>query len=81
MTHRTCGCGDRRASLGLAVPEVTAETTVEEVKTQSGALDTLRRFGIDHCCGACLPLREAAAAAGVRPEVVLQARASARGRT
>jgi iron-sulfur cluster repair protein YtfE (RIC family) len=65
----------------LAASELSAELTVEETKAQSGALEVLQRFGINHCCGAHLSLREAAAAAGVRVEDVLEALAGARDRT
>jgi iron-sulfur cluster repair protein YtfE (RIC family) len=71
MSHCRCGCGH---------DATTADTTVEEIKQRAGALDVLQRFGINHCCGAALPLREAAAAAGVHVEDVLQALASAGGR-
>jgi iron-sulfur cluster repair protein YtfE (RIC family) len=80
MSHCTCGCGHGTKPLAIASPAVTAETTVEEVKNRPGALDVLQRFGINHCCGAHLPLREAAAAAGVRVEEVLEALAPAGAR-
>jgi tRNA 2-thiouridine synthesizing protein A len=51
-----------------------AEQTVEQIKTtRTGAMETLDRFGINHCCGAHLSLREAAAAAGVPLTTVLEA--------
>jgi iron-sulfur cluster repair protein YtfE (RIC family) len=59
------------------VPRITENTTVEEAKTRPGGLDALTRFGINHCCGAHLPLREAAAAAGVPVDDVLKALAGA----
>ncbi|HEY7519941.1 MAG TPA: DUF542 domain-containing protein [Methylomirabilota bacterium] len=59
------------------VPRITENTTVEEAKTRPGGLDVLTRFGINHCCGAHLPLREAAAAAGVPVDDVLKALAGA----
>jgi iron-sulfur cluster repair protein YtfE (RIC family) len=65
----------------VAFPKTTAETTVDEAKRQPGALNVLQRFGINHCCGAHLRLREAAAAAGVRVEAVLEALAAAGDRT
>ena len=68
MNHCRCGCGHDVA---------TADTTVEGIKQRAGALEVLQRFGINHCCGAALSLREAAAAAGVRIEDVLQALAAA----
>jgi iron-sulfur cluster repair protein YtfE (RIC family) len=50
-----------------------AEQTVEQVKGRPGALETLQSFGVNHCCGAHLTLREAAAAAGVELPVLLRA--------
>ena len=58
-----------------------AKGELEETKARPGALEVLQRFGINHCCGAHLSLREAAAAAGVRVENVLEALAGARDRT
>jgi uncharacterized protein (DUF2249 family) len=41
------------------------EQTIEQIVRQhAGALEILKRAGINHCCGAHLSLREAAAAAG-----------------
>ena len=73
MSHCTCGCGHDAKGAALTLPRLTAETTVEELKRRPGALEVLQRFGINHCCGAHLPLREAAAAAGVRAADVLEA--------
>lgn len=50
-----------------------AEQTVEQIKARPGAIEALDRFGINHCCGAQLSLREAAAAAGVSLTTVLEA--------
>jgi iron-sulfur cluster repair protein YtfE (RIC family) len=47
--------------------------TVEQVKGRPGALEVLQRFGLNHCCGAHLTLRESAASAGVRVDDVLAA--------
>jgi iron-sulfur cluster repair protein YtfE (RIC family) len=79
MSHCTCGSGHGAAPGEVIRREVTADTTVEDVKRAPGALDVLQRFGINHCCGAHLPLREAAAAAGVRVEAVLAALAGEGG--
>jgi iron-sulfur cluster repair protein YtfE (RIC family) len=76
MTHCTCGCGHGTA-VTLAPPRITADTTVEEAKRRPGALDVLQRLGINHCCGAHLSLREAAAAAGVALADVLDGLAAA----
>ena len=38
-----------------------------------GALDVMKALGINHCCGAGLTLAEAAAAAGVSVDRLLEA--------
>lgn len=44
---------------------VHADQTVDDIiRHHAGALELFRRAGINHCCGAHLSLREAAAAAG-----------------
>ena len=53
---------------------VHAGQTVAEVASQrAGALEVMKEFGIDHCCGAHLTLSVAAAAAGVPLAVLLAA--------
>jgi iron-sulfur cluster repair protein YtfE (RIC family) len=39
----------------------------------AGTLDVMKDMGINHCCGAHLSLREAAASAGVPLEALLDA--------
>jgi iron-sulfur cluster repair protein YtfE (RIC family) len=78
MSQCTCGCGHQSKGVAVALPRLTAEMSVEEIKRRPGALEVLQRFGINHCCGAHLPLREAAAAAGVRVADVLDALAGGR---
>src|SRR5512132_1453455 len=82
MSHAcSCGCGHGGGSrLTLTLPGPTAEMTVEQVKSRPGALEVLERFGLNHCCGAHLTLRESAASAGVRVEDVLEALAQAGAR-
>ena len=81
MSHCTCGCGHGATPLTIAtMPAIGPETTVEEVKNRPGALEVLQRFGLNHCCGAHLSLRESAASAGARLEEVLQALAQAGAR-
>jgi uncharacterized protein (DUF2249 family) len=46
---------------------------VAEISKRPGAPEVLRRLGVDHCCGASLSLREAAAAAGVALDDLLAA--------
>ena len=72
MSQCTCGCNHGAAPIAIELPRITEKTTVEEAKSRPGGLDVLQRFGINHCCGAHLPLREAAAAAGVAIEDVLK---------
>ncbi len=59
MAHE---CGGNHDS----IESVRADQTVGEVAhRRAGALETLKAFGINHCCGAQLTLTEAAASAGV----------------
>lgn len=61
MTHSCEGrCGSGR-------------TVGEILREQPAARELLAAMGINHCCGAHLSLREAAAAAGVPVEIVLAA--------
>jgi iron-sulfur cluster repair protein YtfE (RIC family) len=71
MSH-TCSCGTHRESSPSSTP-ITAEQTVAEVSKRPGALEVFQRLGINHCCGAHLSLREAAAAAGVPLDQLLRA--------
>jgi regulator of cell morphogenesis and NO signaling len=51
-----------------------ATQTVAEVAGQfPGALDAMTRMGVNHCCGAQLTLAEAAAAAGLSLDALLEA--------
>jgi iron-sulfur cluster repair protein YtfE (RIC family) len=75
MSQCNCGCGHGAKTIAIE-PKIGGDTTVEQVKGRPGALDVLQRFGLNHCCGGHLPLREAAAAAGVRVEDVLAALAA-----
>ena len=80
MSQCTCGCGHGAAPVTIGSPRITENTTVEEAKSRPGGVDVLQRFGINHCCGAHLPLREAAAAAGVAIADVLKALTGSGGR-
>lgn len=70
---QTCSC--RHGSLAaneMAVKTVRAEHTVGEVvQHDADALEVMKRMGINHCCGAHLSLREAAAAAGASLDALL----------
>ena len=70
MAH-TCGCG---AGCKSNASRITAERTVEDISYEiPGALLVLKAKGINHCCGAHLTLREAAAAAGTPLDDLLEA--------
>jgi iron-sulfur cluster repair protein YtfE (RIC family) len=71
MSH-TCSCGTHTEST-QASTRITAEHIVAEVSKRPGAQEVFQRLGINHCCGAHLSLREAAAAAGVPLDQVLSA--------
>ncbi|HEY7202706.1 MAG TPA: DUF542 domain-containing protein [Methylomirabilota bacterium] len=54
---QSCACANRSP--------VDPERTVDDIiRHHEGALELFKRAGINHCCGAHLSLREAAAAAG-----------------
>jgi iron-sulfur cluster repair protein YtfE (RIC family) len=71
MSH-ACSCNTHRDPSPSLAP-VTPEQTLAELSQRSGALEVLQRLGINHCCGAHLSLREAAAAAGVSLDALLGA--------
>ena len=71
MSH-TCSCGTRTESTQSST-HITAEQIVAEVSKRPGALEVVQRLGINHCCGAQLSLREAAAAAGIPLDQLLRA--------
>lgn len=71
MTQTACSCHQGAVA---SRPEVTAEQTVAEVAHRSPlALELLKTWGINHCCGAHLTLAEAAAAAGVPVDTLVKA--------
>jgi hypothetical protein len=74
MAHE-CGCNHgRRVEIGKAVGPIGADDTVGDVARQHArALEIMKAMGINHCCGAGLTLREAAAAAGVPLDTLLDA--------
>jgi iron-sulfur cluster repair protein YtfE (RIC family) len=65
--------GATRAELPGRTTRITAEHTVAEVSQRPGALEVLQRLGVNHCCGAHLSLRQAAAAAGISLDELLRA--------
>ena len=72
MAHE-CSCHAHAPSTTLGVEAtITPELTVGDVAQHyAGALDIMKDMGINHCCGAHLSLREAAASAGVSLEALL----------
>ena len=77
MAHE-CRCGHESAAVRDAfelVPRsIRADQTVADVaRSHAGALQVMKEMGLNHCCGAHLSLREAAAAAGVPLEALLSA--------
>ena len=74
MAHE-CGCNAHSAAATqVAGSPVTADLTVGDVTHHyAGALDIMKEKGINHCCGAHLTLREAAASAGVALDALLDA--------
>jgi TusA-related sulfurtransferase len=74
MNH-TCQCHRvANDTLDETQARICANDTVGDVVRQlPGAEGTMTAMGIDHCCGASLTLREAAAMAGVPIEALLAA--------
>jgi len=71
MAH-ACSC--RAHATERSTEPITPELTVGDVAHHyPGSLDILKEMGINHCCGAHLTLREAAASAGVTVEALLDA--------
>ncbi len=60
-----------RVEIGKRAAAWRADQTVEEVGKDPAALAALKEMGVNHCCGAHLTLTEAAAAAGVTVEKLL----------
>jgi len=66
MTHE-CSCRhDVPMAIDHSLPPVRAEQTVADVaRHRAGSLEIMKEMGINHCCGALLTLRAAAAAADI----------------
>jgi iron-sulfur cluster repair protein YtfE (RIC family) len=79
MAH-ACGCGHGDTGLTIATRpgRYAGDERVGEVARDPGALAVLERFGLNHCCGGHLSLREGAAAAGVELPALLRALEEAR---
>jgi uncharacterized protein (DUF2249 family) len=69
----TCRGKHELAGRAMRGPGLTADQTLERVTQRRGAVEILQHFGIDHCCLAHLSLQQAAAAAGIEVEVLLDA--------
>ena len=71
-----CSCHhDAATALETSPSPVDAEQIVADVAgRRAGALEVMKQMGINHCCGAHLTLREAAAAAGGSLDALLAAR-------
>ena len=74
MAHEcSCHAHSAAATQGGGAP-ITADLTVGDVAHHyAGTLDIMKEMGINHCCGAHLTLREAAASAGVGLPALLDA--------
>jgi iron-sulfur cluster repair protein YtfE (RIC family) len=78
-----CGCGHGDKALTIAARPGRQEgaARVADVARDPAALAVLERFGLNHCCGGHLSLREGAAAAGADLTALLRALEEAAGRT
>jgi uncharacterized protein (DUF2249 family) len=65
---------DGKEVRAMALPLIRPDQTVGDVTHHhTGTLEVMQRLGINHCCGAQLTLAEAAAAAGLPIETLLEA--------
>ena len=69
----SCGCGCGHRDEARTAERYTAATPVGEAARDAAGRAVLEAFGLNHCCGAHLTLREGAAAAGVAVDDVLAA--------
>ncbi len=70
-----CGCGhaDTKRAIATRRGRYAGDERVGDVARDPGALAVLERFGLNHCCGGHLSLREGAAAAGIELPALLRA--------
>jgi iron-sulfur cluster repair protein YtfE (RIC family) len=74
MTHAcSCRCDSPIEPCNALASVRPEETIADVVRHRAGALEILKEVGINHCCGAHLTLREAAAATGVPLDALLAA--------
>ena len=73
----SCGCGCGHGDKGLTSAARPGrhggDERVADVARNPAALAVLQRFGLNHCCGGHLSLREGAAAAGADLPALLRA--------
>jgi hypothetical protein len=74
-----CGHGEQGLTIGARATRYGGEERVGDVARDPAALAVLERFGLNHCCGGHLSLREGAAAAGVDLPALLRALEEAAG--
>jgi iron-sulfur cluster repair protein YtfE (RIC family) len=67
-----CGCGHDNGAAAAAERD-TGEVRIGDLARDPAARAVLERFGLNHCCGAHLSLREGTAAAGVELAAVVRA--------
>jgi iron-sulfur cluster repair protein YtfE (RIC family) len=75
-----CGHGDKALTIAARPGRYAGEERVADVAREPAALAVLERFGLNHCCGGHLSLREGAAAAGADLAALLRALEEAAGR-
>jgi len=76
-----CGHGDKTLTIAARPGRYTGDERVGDVARDPAALAVLERFGLNHCCGGHLSLREGAAAAGAEVQALLRALEEAAGRS
>jgi iron-sulfur cluster repair protein YtfE (RIC family) len=78
----SCGCGhgDEGVAVAPRAGRYAGEERVADVARDPAALAVLERFGLNHCCGGHLSLREVAAAAGAELPALLRALEESAGR-
>jgi iron-sulfur cluster repair protein YtfE (RIC family) len=73
----SCGCGrgheERRPAVAGRSGRYVGDERVADVARDPAARVVLDRFGLNHCCGGHLSLREGAAAAGAEFTALLRA--------
>ena len=70
-----CGCGHGKGgeNTTMATRRYAGHERIGDVAADPVARAVLERFGVNHCCGAALSLREGAAAAGAALPALLAA--------